>query len=133
MQRSCCQSFAEARKSKIKRREPFAVQLLCGAAAHTQPLALGIDAGSAVFAGAVADGAGSAVYLSEVKIRSGISIKWHSGANAGGIDGTAKQDADKQDGKTGAIAGNGSGFLLLCAASWNPIKRKSSLCSPFCR
>jgi IS5 family transposase len=63
------------RKAKVKRREPFTIELLYKTAMYTQPLTLGIDTGSTVLAGAVVDGAGSAVYLSEVEIRNDISKK----------------------------------------------------------
>jgi hypothetical protein len=62
-------------KAKVIRRTPFTIKLVdFPATTSIQPLTLGVDTGSSVLASAVADEAGTIVYLSEVQIRNDIAV-----------------------------------------------------------
>ena len=61
-------------KAKVRERTPFTIQLLeAPQTTYTQPLTLGVDTGSAIAAGAVADDGGNILYLSEVELRNDIA------------------------------------------------------------
>ena len=62
-------------RAKVKRREPFTIQLTYGTTSYTQPLTLGVDTGSGIIGTAVARNNGDIVYLSEVSVRNDIADK----------------------------------------------------------
>lgn len=62
-------------KAKVKRREPFTIQLLYETAEYKQDLELGVDTGSGKLATAVRAEHDEIVYLSEVAVRNDITGK----------------------------------------------------------
>ena len=60
-------------KAKVKKREPFTIQLIYETTNYTQDLTLGVDTGSGTMGTAVARENGDIVYMSEVMVRNDIT------------------------------------------------------------
>ncbi|HEY4385216.1 MAG TPA: RNA-guided endonuclease IscB, partial [Ktedonobacteraceae bacterium] len=70
-------------KAKVRRRTPFAIQLLAPPEqVYTQSLTHGIDTGSSVIGSAVSNVSGSVLYLSEVHVRNDIADTMKERASA---------------------------------------------------
>lgn len=62
-------------KAKVKKREPFTIQLSYETTNYTQDLILGVDTGSGTIGNAVSDDNGNIVYMSKVVVRNNITDK----------------------------------------------------------
>ncbi|MCC2254553.1 HNH endonuclease [Ruminococcus sp. CLA-AA-H200] len=62
-------------KAKVRKREPFTIQLAYETTDYTQDLTLGVDTGSGTLGAAVSRENGEIVYLSEVEVRNDITGK----------------------------------------------------------
>jgi hypothetical protein len=61
------------KRAKVRKRCPFTIQLLHPSEEYLQPMALGIDTGSARIGSAVVNGNGDVVYMSEVEVRNDVT------------------------------------------------------------